>query len=101
MNHPRSLLRRAVGAAAALVVAFEDNRVTIGGDARTATFTVAGQTTLPILLTSNATRTTGEPRPPIPGIPAPPTRPIPSIPGSRSPLTPPNPRRPPKRCRRP
>ncbi len=46
----------------------EDNRVTIGGDARTATFTIADQATLPVLLTNNATRTTGEPpAPPAPG----------------------------------
>lgn len=46
----------------------EDTRVTIGGDGTSATFTVVDQTTLPVLLTNNATRTTG-------GVAAPPAAP--------------------------
>ena len=37
----------------------EDNRVAIGGDDTSATFTVVDQITLPVLLTNTATRTTG------------------------------------------
>jgi len=69
----------------------EDSRVTIGGDARTATFTVADQTTLPLLLTNNATRTTGEspvPPAPDPGNPDPTDPADPVDPGASDPVDP-------------
>ena len=69
----------------------EDSRVTIGGDSRTATFTVADQTTLPVLLTNNATRTTGEPpAPPAPdpGNPDPTDPADPVDPGESDPVDP-------------
>ena len=66
----------------------EDSRVTIGGDSRTATFTVADQTTLPVLLTNNATRTTGEPPAPPAPDPGNPDPTDPADPGESDPVDP-------------
>ena len=54
-----------------------DNRVTISGDISTATLDIVDQTTLPVLLTNNATKTAGaDPTPPVPA----PTTPEATIP---------------------
>lgn len=98
----------------------EDNRVAIGGDDTSATFTVVDQITLPVLLTNTATRTTGgvatppaaSPTPD-PKDPRPPGRWSPQIPELTTPSIPPNlrrrrpspsrhrPHRPPGPCRHP
>ena len=62
----------------------EDNRVAIGGDDTSATFTVVDQITLPVLLTNTATRTTG-------GVATPPPTPDPKDPATTGPVEPADP----------